>query len=137
MIPSIWQNLGPVYEMDAFLVPEEGQIGVGVATRRLPPNSATQQGSDPLIGAMMLQFTATVPEYERVSFGRSELAGATIYRHLYRTTIAGVRSQQVQYYYPVAGTLHIVPGVATVETFDARLPLIESIVASYRIGVVR
>lgn len=133
MIPSIWQNLGPVYEMDAFLVPEEGQIGVGVATRRLPPNSATQQGYDPLIGAMMLQFTATVPEYERVSFGRSELAGATIYR----TTIAGVRSQQVQYYYPVAGTLHIVSGVATVETFDARLPLIESIVASYRIGVVR
>ncbi len=140
LLPAAWQNLGPQNGMEVSFGPSADpseDIGVGVVLQPMPVGYHSAEGYDEIIAILLAQVAREMPGYERVSFGHGELAGAPVYRHIFRSTINGARLEQVEYYYPISGVFHNIVAGSAVENFDAQLPLFEAIAMSYRVGATR
>lgn len=140
LIPASWQNLGPQNGMEVSFGPSADpseDTGVGIILQPMPIGYQSAEGYDEIIAILVAQAAREMPGYERVSFGHGELAGAPVYRHIFRTTVNGAHVEQVEYYYPISGTFHNIVAGSAVENFDAQLPLFEAIAMSYRVGATR
>jgi hypothetical protein len=138
VVPADWRSYdsgGVAAVLLAAPVEEnEPRINVNVIVEALPTTLPVNAPIGDYVPDLVAALANTVEQYELIRVERSELRGQTIYRQICRNTLKGTRFQEVQYYYPSPGLVHILTFTSTPERFERDLLLFDAIVASYRVG---